>query len=246
MIYNGEKGYVMYCFESRVRYSETDNTGCLSLEGILDYFQDCSTFQSEDLGVGIQYLKEKKIAWVLSYWQIDVRRYPKLGEEIEIGTLPYEIKGFLGYRNFVLRTKHGEELACANTIWTLLDIQRGMPQKASEEIKSSYPMAERYPMDYAPRKIELPQGMQRCESIEVRQHHLDTNMHVNNGQYVRMAKDTVMQERPIRRLRAEYKNSAVLGDMICPYAAWDGTDRYVVSLCGADEKPYAIVELTYG
>ena len=236
----------MYQFESRVRYSETDNRGRLSLEGILDYFQDCSTFQSEDLGVGIEYLKEQKIAWVLSYWQIDVKRYPKLGENMIVGTIPYEISGFLGYRNFVLQTKDGEELACANTIWTLLDTEKGMPKKAAEELVGKYPMTQRYLMEYAPRKIDLPENMEECEGIEVRQHHLDTNMHVNNGQYVRMAKDTVIQERPIGRLRVEYKKSAVLGDMIYPYAAWDGEDRYVVSLCGADDKPYAVVELIYG
>lgn len=236
----------MYCFESRVRYSETDNSGKLSLEGILDYFQDCSTFQSEDLGIGLSYLRENSMAWVLSYWQIDVKRYPQLGEKIVIGTIPYEVKGFLGYRNFVLQTKEGEELACANTIWTLLDIQKGIPKKVTEELKNSYRTSERYQMDYAPRKIEIPENLKACEHVEVRQHHLDTNMHVNNGQYVRIARDTVLQERPVRRLRVEYKRSAVLGDVICPYAVWADENRYVAALCGMDEKQYAVVELTYG
>lgn len=235
----------MYQFENRVRYSETDSRGRLSLEGILDYFQDCSTFQSEDLGIGIEYLKEQKIVWVLSYWQIDVKRYPRLGENIIIGTIPYEIRGFLGYRNFVLQTKAGEELACANTIWTLLDTEKGMPRKVPEELAGRYQVEQRYLMEYAPRKIDLPEKMEKFAGIEVRQHHLDTNMHVNNGQYVRIAKDTVIQDRPIGRLRVEYKKSAVLGDMIYPYAAWDGEKRYVVSLCDADDKPYAVVEMIY-
>ena len=41
----------MYTFESRVRYSEVDAEGKLPVPGIIDYFQDCSVFQSEDLGV---------------------------------------------------------------------------------------------------------------------------------------------------------------------------------------------------
>ena len=44
----------MYTFESRVRYSETDENGLLSIAGIVDYFQDVSTFQSEDLGIGVE------------------------------------------------------------------------------------------------------------------------------------------------------------------------------------------------
>ena len=47
----------MYQFDSRVRYSETDEQGRLSVTGILNYLQDCSTLQSEDIGLGIEYLK---------------------------------------------------------------------------------------------------------------------------------------------------------------------------------------------
>ena len=38
----------MYTFGSRIRYSETDEYGKLTLTGIMNYLQDCSTFQSED------------------------------------------------------------------------------------------------------------------------------------------------------------------------------------------------------
>ena len=44
----------MYTFDSRIRYSETDETGALSLLGVINYMQDCSTFQSEDIGLGAE------------------------------------------------------------------------------------------------------------------------------------------------------------------------------------------------
>ena len=40
----------MYEFNSRVRYSEIDHHGTLTLPALINYFQDCSTFQSEDCG----------------------------------------------------------------------------------------------------------------------------------------------------------------------------------------------------
>ena len=43
----------MYAFDSRIRYSETDSEGRLTLNALLNYFQDCSTFHSEDVGLGI-------------------------------------------------------------------------------------------------------------------------------------------------------------------------------------------------
>ena len=89
----------MYAFDSRIRYSETDSEGYLTLDALLNYFQDCSTFHSEDVGLGIGYMKEIGQVWALSSWQIVVNRYPKLGEKVKIVTLPYELKVFFCYFN---------------------------------------------------------------------------------------------------------------------------------------------------
>ena len=97
----------MYHFDSRVRYSETDENGRLSLTGVLNYLQDCSTFQSEDLGIGIRYLTAHDRAWWVTSWQIAIDRYPVLGERIVISTWPYEFKGIYGYRNFAIQDPDG-------------------------------------------------------------------------------------------------------------------------------------------
>ena len=69
----------MYTFESRIRYSETDPRRVLTPESMINYFQDCSTFQSEDLGIGFSYLEERQLAWLVNYWQVDILRMPALG-----------------------------------------------------------------------------------------------------------------------------------------------------------------------
>ena len=48
-----ESECMAYSFSGRVRYSEIGENGLLTLPGILNYFQDCSTFQSEEVGLGI-------------------------------------------------------------------------------------------------------------------------------------------------------------------------------------------------
>ena len=42
----------MYEYDIRVGYSRVDEEKKLSIAGLIDLFQDCSTFQSEDLGIG--------------------------------------------------------------------------------------------------------------------------------------------------------------------------------------------------
>lgn len=233
----------MYTFQSRIRYSEVGSDGRLTLESLLDYFQDVSTFHSEDLGLGVGYLKEKNMVWVLSSWQIVVERYPQLCENVIVGTAPYEFKGFVGYRNFWMETEEGERLAYANSIWSLMDTVKMVPAKPPAEMLAGYQLAEKLPMDYAPRKISVLGNGQEQEELLVRPHHLDTNGHVNNGQHVRMAMDYIPADFRIRQMRAEYKKQAVLNDRIIPVTAVNAEKTlYTVSLNGEDGRPYSIVE----
>lgn len=233
----------MYKFNSRIRYSELDSEGKLSLEALLDYFQDCSTFHSEDIGVGLFYLEERHLAWVLSAWQIVVERYPRLGERVTIATAPYEFKGFMGSRNFLLETEAGERLACANTVWTLMDMEAMRPVRVNEDMIKAYVLADKLPMDYAPRKIALPRTEgAREERVEVKQQHLDTNRHVNNGQYVRMAMEYLPEGFAIGQMRAEYKKQARLGDTLWPVVYGTGDDCYTVALNNGEGEPYCVVE----
>ena len=117
----------MYTFDSKVRYSEIDHRGTMTLPALINYFQDCSTFQSESLGFGVKAAKEKKKAWILSYWQVVVERYPELGEEITVGTFASDFKGLFGERNFVMLDKENNRLSCANSLWVYMDMEKGRP-----------------------------------------------------------------------------------------------------------------------
>lgn len=230
-----------YSFESRVRFSEVDHTKKITLPGIINYFQDCSTFQSESIGYGIDFLTEHKRAWILSSWQIVVDRYPRMGEEITVSTWATDFKGMLGQRNFSMKDKDGNNVAYANSLWVYMDVEKGRPTKPAPEEIEAYGSAEALEMDYAPRKIELPENAQKLAGFTVRKYHIDTNEHVNNSQYVQMALEALEGENEIRQVRVEYKKSAVYNDRIIPKVAAEA-DRTVVELCDEAEKPYAIVE----
>lgn len=235
------KGTKMYSFNSRIRYSETDSDGRLTLPGLLNYFQDCTTFHSADIGLGIEYMKDIGQVWVLSAWQIVVDRYPELGENVTIGTLPYEFKKFMGYRNFVMIDEKGEYLAKANSLWTLISAQTGKPVLPDEKMLQGYAIEERIDMDYAGRKIDMPANGKAMEPFEVTLHMLDTNHHMNNGQYVLYAMSCVAEGKNIRQMRAEYKKQAFLGDRIYPRVA-EQDDTVTVSLEDGEGKAYAVVE----
>lgn len=231
----------MYQFDSRVRYSETDENGKLTLTGMINYLQDCSTFQSEDLGMGIEYLKERKRAWWLSSWQIVIDRCPVLGEEITISTWPYDFKGMYGYRNFTIQDRQGNYLVRAASVWFLFDTEAGRPVRVREEDIRGYGQGEtRLAMEYASKKIPLPEIYEEKEGILVMKHHIDSNHHVNNAQYAQIAREVLPDEFQIGELRIEYKRAAVLGDVITPRITRK-EDGYTIALCDPNGSPHAVV-----
>ncbi len=244
----------MYTFHSRVRYSETAEDGRLSLHSAVNYFQDCSTFQSEELGVGVKALQEAHHAWLMNSWQVVLANRPALGEEIAVSTWAYGFKGCYGYRNFLIQDQSGNDLAYANSIWVYVDTQTGRPSRCSEDVVAAYPMEPAYPMEHAPRKIAVPATLTLQPSFFVQPSDIDTNHHVNNCCYIRMAADVLLTYAAanqtvlpsFRQVRAEYRSPAVLGDAVFPSFARTLTSQdsesYTVVLAAENEKIYCIVE----
>ena len=231
-----------YTFESRIRFSEVDHTKRITLPGIINYFQDCSTFHSESLGVVIDYCAKHKRAWILSAWQVIVERYPMMGEPVSVSTWATEFQGLYGIRNFCMQDAGKQNVAYANSVWVYMDMEKGRPVKPDEQEIALYGSEEPLEMEYAPRKINLPKETIENTPFPVRKYHIDTNEHVNNCQYVQMALEVLKEPMEVRQLRVEYKKSAVYGDVICPRTAYE-EDRTVIELCNEKGKPYAVVEL---
>ena len=230
-----------YSFDTKIRYSETDNKRRLTLPGIINYFQDCTTFHSESIGVGVAYCEEKKRGWFLSSWQIIIERYPELAEPVSVHTWATSFKGMMGDRNFCICNQEGTKIAYANSIWVYMDLEKGRPTKPDPDDIARYGIGEPQDMGNMSRKIDIPGNGVEKESIQVRKYHMDTNGHMNNCHYVQIALDALEEDMIVSQLRVEYKKSAVYNDIIIPKVSKE-TERTVVELVGEDGKHCAIVE----
>lgn len=241
----------MYTYKTRVGFSQVDTDRLLKIEALTALFQDVTCFQGEDIGNGFALLEPRKQAWILNSWQIEVKRFPQFNENITVGTFPTNFKGFIGNRNFVVKDEQDEVIVMANSIWTFMDMEKMRPTKVDEEFISKYTLEEPLPMDYSARKILLPDVQVdewtkvEKEPIKVREHYLDSNMHVNNGQYIQIAAGFFTRGIKYNRMRVEYRNQARLGDMIIP-VVYEKENDCIVVLCDMEKKPYAIVEALLG
>jgi acyl-ACP thioesterase len=231
----------MYTFNSRVRYTELNHQkGIMDPSCIINYFQDCSTFQSEDMNRGLSYLSSKNRVWLLNSWQLHLLQPIRLGEEITIGTWPYDFKGIYGYRNFIMKNLSDDILAVASSIWVYIDTTTQRPTRIPADL-NGYTIEPPYPMEYADRKIEVSKDGDILPAITVVKSNIDSYNHVNNGQYIKIAEQYLPDNFMISSLRVEYRMQAVLGDQIIPKIIKED-NRYLVQLNSTDNKTYSIVE----
>ncbi|QNM06362.1 acyl-[acyl-carrier-protein] thioesterase [Qiania dongpingensis] len=235
----------MYSFDSKVRYSEVGADGRLSLCSVIHYMQDCSIFQSEMLGVGVRALQERGRAWLLSAWQVELYRRPELGETLKVGTWASGFKAMYGYRNFVIIDAAGDYAVKANSIWVYMNLETGRPEKVDKQLADIYQAEEPLDMETDGRKIKIPDNLMEFPSFPVRRYQIDTNGHVNNGQYIQMAEEWLPGDNDIRKLRVEYKKAAVYGDTVIPMAGGNA-DSVTVVLKGSEGQVYAVVQAVSG
>lgn len=234
----------MYEIKIQVRYSETNPDGCVRLHQILDYFQDVATFQSMSLGLktGGDYFSQH--AWYLLCWDTTVLRYPGIGEYIGVMTQPYKMKGFYGYRRFFIRDSKGELIAFADSIWVLMNVERRIPVRISNELKQMFIDPDADGTVKIKRKIPLEGDWKKRESFKITDIFLDSNMHVNNVYYVQWAQSIIPDSSCVKRLRADYRQAALKGDEIRIYYCVNEDEAlYRVKYINQDDTLIALVDM---
>lgn len=233
-----------YSFDARVGYSEISDEGYMKAGSVIDRFQDCSNFQSESLGVGWEYLSGINRVWVLNSWQIIFDKQMKMGDNIKVSTWAYGFDKLFGYRNFMITDEKGEKCVRAASRWVLIDPKTMRPLKISPQDVEMYETEEKLEMDYGKRKIAVPEDLSVKENIKVRRYQIDTNGHMNNAWYVKIAMEYIENKKNVRQLRAEYRKSAVISDIIRVKVHSENNNSIVV-LCDEKDAIYSIVEFEF-
>ena len=249
----------MYSFNTRVRYSEIAQDRKAGIVSIINYFQDCCTFEAEDGDVGLEWLSQHGTAWMLTGWQVHMIRKPDYGEEIKVTTWACGFKYAFGKRSFLIQDMEGNVLVWALSDWAYVNVKKGsfeknVPEKELEVYGMADPITERFSefgieaedgesseIKVYKGKIRIPEEMTELPPITVYADNIDTNHHVNNVQYVSLAKSVIPDEIDVKVLRAEIKKQSKLGDVIYP-SIYRDDEKVVVRLCDEENQTKLVTE----
>lgn len=235
----------MYEYETKIRYTESDAEGEMTLGAIVDCFQNAFHFEGDASGLGTKCFLDKGQGWFIYFWQIDIARFPKYGESVIVGTFSYEDRGNTEKRNFYIKTTDGKVLVKANSIWSLVDLS-SLQILRIPDMLTGCEHQEKLEMEYQKRRIRYDPAL---PAIEIGRHvvnplELDSNQHLNNSAFLKIALAALYDiEKPnVFQLCIEYKKQAVKGDLIRIFLI--RSEELILDLKSVTDESLAVIKLS--
>ena len=223
----------MYEMPCRIRFSETDRSGRLSMNGLLRLFQDCGYNHAIDRGYGLKYTEKNHCTWYLLSWQIEAHRMPLVGEEVVMRTCIYDMQASLARKSIAMYDGSGECLATGDTMWVYMDVNKQEPvepkdspcrnqrDEAENGIQEGWlpeDFGDKIPMSVRSRRIIVPDGVTALKPHRLNSYLIDTNGHANNVRLTELAMSlTDADAGDCIQLRAEFKKQVKADSLIYPY-----------------------------
>jgi acyl-ACP thioesterase len=203
--------------EYAIHAYETDAGGQARLVSLLNYLQDSAGEHAGSLGLSVLDLFKRGLTWVLSRYHVLVRRFPVMGERLEVTTWPSGKGGYFATRDFEIADGNGGPVLSATSSWMILDLERKSPVKIDAIIGIPYAL-ERRAIEDAFASLPVPTARDAEVRFRAESGHLDWNRHVNNAVYVAWALEGVppevlLKKRP-HELEVSYRAEAFYSEEI--------------------------------
>lgn len=167
-----------------VRTCNCDMTGHWRPSAILETMQEMAGTHSELLGLGRGTLIRQHIVWILTRVEVEMDRYPAIGERVTVETFPMPTRRWFFPRYFVFRDAQGQEIGRAGTLWALLDVttrKMAAPDAAGDRIPDNRDLTA--PLGLPATVREVAGTIESSTFLPVFTD-LDVNQHVNNTRYM--------------------------------------------------------------
>ncbi len=203
--------------EYNIRSYECDRNNNLRILTLMNIFQDMADNHAKEMGLGIEYVLSKGMAWVGTNYVLDIDRLPKMHENIRIETWPAEEKRIGAVRDFEVFGENGKSIIRASSMWVLIDFKKKRPIGLRENLPEYAVLPERVLQTDFPKLPEVERVDEEAK-FRVRFDDIDMNRHVNNAVYVLWATESVrpafrLEHNP-RHIEISFKKEGHIDDKI--------------------------------
>lgn len=180
----------------RIRTYEINERKTVSAPALVKLMQETAMQHVLKLRLSVWDLESQNLAWVLIRKNIQIVRYPFLGEQIRIRTYPSGFEKIFTYRDFRIFDEQDREIAFASTCWLLMNTrERKMTRIPLDFLEFNELLPD--PATFLPRpdaKIAAVEKVDFTRDFTVQWHELDFNLHLNNTFYVQWMLEALPEE----------------------------------------------------
>ncbi|MBW4081915.1 acyl-[acyl-carrier-protein] thioesterase [Paenibacillus sp. S150] len=202
-----------------VQSSDTDYRSQGKLSFILEIMQRTADAAVNALGLSLEQMRGAGMGWMLITLELEIRRMPRLSDQLTVQTWSKGTKGALWQRDYRIYDINHEEVAVARSIWALVDIEK---RKILRPTALPVPVIhyEGDSVGAMPDKVTISDhiSLQNAYNYQVRFCGLDSNYHLNNARYGEICCDALSLEewgvRELKRFRITYVQEARFGEEI--------------------------------
>lgn len=231
-----------------IRSYECDKHGNLRIITLMNIFQDIADTNASEIGLGLDFCREKGLAWVGANYHIIINKFPKLHQKIKVISWPAVEKKFGAYRDYLILDEEGQTMIRASSQWILIDFIKKRPASLRENLPEYQVIPERSIETDFP-KIEDPENICHQTNFKIRFDDIDINKHVNNAVYPLWACEAIGNEfrdqhQPCE-LEIAFKKEALLGEEICVESNIDQEQSIHKIISFNDQRELAKVKIRW-
>ena len=188
----------------------------MTVSSLFSLLTEVSNRHASLLNAGWHQLRERGYFWVITRMRMEINRMPEWTEPVLLRSWVRKSDAATSPRDYELIDANGNVIVAASSVWAILDIEHGRPQRMSA-FDADFPVQERSAMEHKPQKVKAltipeahPEPKRVCPSD------IDMNHHVNNARYIQWAFDTIdndfRQTHKLTAMTVNFLGQAKLGD----------------------------------
>lgn len=164
----------------KIRTFMTDKSLEATMTTIGNLFQDAAGNHANFRKLGYHDMKEQNMFWVLNRLKIQMIRFPKWLEDVNVSTWVSEIQPF-SHRHFIMTDTQGKDIGCGYSLWTPIDT---ITHRIKRLTNFDTPLVDKITLCGTSHKLPDADKVELSSEKLAKFSDLDFLGHVNNVKYV--------------------------------------------------------------
>ncbi len=125
----------------------------MTVSSLFSLLTEVSNRHASLLNAGWHQLRERGYFWVITRMRMEINRMPEWTEPVLLRSWVRKSDAATSPRDYELIDANGNVIVAASSVWAILDIEHGRPQRMSA-FDADFPVQERSAMEHKPQKVK--------------------------------------------------------------------------------------------